>query len=322
MTDWLTTQFNEHSNLPVQKYAFTGTTNWMRALSIQIVHTDFGKDKIKEKYLGIARNPSNISQELMVYENLMMAYHNHVALVRNLELKNLPYDTCRSAIIAWYYSVYFAGSAMIAASSGGVQEAHAATANSWKNDLVDRDLILDPFSYSLNSLVKKNVTQEIADYRGNNTNKLSTIPYTNEQAKGGLFSYLQGTAKYLQEKQEFQIKKSMEFKSLGVSDFRTKPARILRDNQLDKKTVSFLHQAIRYRGKINYRDSMLLTYGEDNTADIVQLIVDLKNVSEAFQQMAAGYIKAKINKESWRLFSTDLSNNTRLSVSPDYFLDI
>ena len=75
----------------------------------------------------------------------MMAYHNHVSLIRNLELKSLPYDTCRSAIISWYYSVYFAGSAMIAASSGGQQETHATTANVWKKDLVDRDLILEPF---------------------------------------------------------------------------------------------------------------------------------------------------------------------------------
>ena len=68
---------------------------------------------------------------------------------------------------------------------------------------------------------------------------------------------------------------------------------------MDKKTVSFLHQAFRYRGKVNYRDSMFLTYGEDNTNDIIQLVEDLKTVSEGFQQMSAGYIKAKINKESW-----------------------
>jgi hypothetical protein len=322
MTDWLTTQFNDHAYLPNQKYAFTGTINWMRALSIQIVNTDFGKEKIKEKYSRIARDPSNISKELMVYENLMMAYHYHAALVRNIELQSLPYDTCRSAIISWYYSVYFTGSAMIAASNGSQQETHAATAKVWKNNLVDMDLILTPFSYSLNSLVKKKVDQEITDYRGSNISKLSAIPYTNEQAKGALFSYLKGTAKYFREKKELEIKKSQQFKALGVSNFRTESAKLLRDIQLDNNTVSFLHQAFRYRGKINYRDSMLLTYGEDNTADIVQLIEDLKIVSEAFQQMAAGYIKAKVNKESWRLFSTDLSNNTRLSISPDYFLDI
>lgn len=69
---------------------------------------------------------------------------------------------------------------------------------------------------------------------------------------------------------------------------------------------------------MNYRDSMFLTYGEDNTNDIIQLVEDLKTVSEGFQQMSAGYIKAKINKESWSLFYNDLSENSRLSVTPEY----
>lgn len=319
MNNWILSQFQEGPGFSDIKYAFTGTVHWMRALAIIINSSDFETQKIQEKYEGIVRKPKNPSQELFVFENLIMAYHNHVALVRNLELNSQPYDTCRSAIVSWYYSIYFSSSAMIAAKTGTKQETHATTAKVWKNQLVDNGLIMSPFSFSLNSLVKNKVALEIANLRGSNQNNLSVMPYSVEQAKGAIFSYLNGSADYEKKKWEAEIKNSKDFKALGVSDFRKRPAQEIRDRLLDKKTVSFLHQAFRYRGKVNYRDSLFLTYGEDNTNDVIQLVEDLKTVSEAFQRMSAGYIKAKINKDSWDLFYDDLTENSRLSVTPGYF---
>jgi len=299
-------------------YAFTGTTNWMRALAILIINSsDFDTQNIHEKFKGITRNSSNQHQELLVFEYIIMAYHNHVALVRNLELNSQPYDTCRSAIVSWYYSIYFSCSAMIAAKDGTKQETHTLTAKVWKNQLVDRGRIISPFSFSLNSLVSKKVEEEISTLRGSNQNNLLVTPETVEQAKGAIYSYLSGSAAYEKGKAESEIK-SKELKALGVSDFRTMAAREIRDTRLNNKKVSFLHQAFRYRGKVNYRDFLFLTYGEDNTSAIIQLMEDLKTVSEAFQQMSAGYIKAKINKDSWNLFYNDLTENSRLSVTPAY----
>lgn len=321
MNNWILSKFKERPDFSDIEYAFTGTIYWMRALAILIINSsDFDIQKIKEKYEGIVRKTQNPSLELLVFENLIMAYHNHVALVRNLELNSQPYDTCRSAIISWYYSIYFSSSAMIAAKTGTKQETHATTAKVWKNQLVDNGLIMSPFSFSLNSLVKDKVALEIANLRGSNQNNLSVMPHSVEQAKGAIYSYLKGTADYEKKKCEAEIKKnSKDFKVLGVSDFRNKAAREIRDERLDKKVVSFLHQAFRYRGKVNYRDSLFLTYGEDNTNDVIQLVEDLKTVSEAFQRMSAGYIKAKINKDSWDLFYGDLTENSRLSVTPEYF---
>lgn len=212
MNDWILTQFKNRPGFPDQKYAFTGTTHWMRALAILINHTDFSPLKINKNYKGIERNSKNTAQELLVFENLIMAYHNHGALVRNLELNSHPYDTCRSAIISWYYSIYFSSSAMIAAASGTNQETHTNTANVWKTDLVNRGLIMSPFSFSLNSLISTKVTDEISNLRGSNENILSRTPHTIEQAKGAIYSYLKGSANY--EKKKLR-RKSLHLKSLN-----------------------------------------------------------------------------------------------------------
>jgi hypothetical protein len=53
-----------------------------------------------------------------------------------------------------------------------------------------------------------------------------------------------------------RIKKSKDFKALGKADFGTKDAQRLRDPRLARRSVSFLHQAFRYRGKANNREAL------------------------------------------------------------------
>ena len=117
----------------------------------------------------------------------------------------------------------------------------------------------------MNSIASSDVENNIILLRNGNNYTLNKLPHNEIEALGGLFSYLKGTAEFEREKMENRILNMNEFKALGVNNFRTKKARKYRDNKLSKITINFLTQSFRYRGKANYRDSIYLSYGEDNS---------------------------------------------------------
>ena len=53
-------------------------------------------------------------------------------------------------------------------------------------------------------------------------------------------------------------------------------------NKLSRVAINFLTQSYRYRGKANYRDSVYLSYGEDNSNLLNILLKDLELVSKKF----------------------------------------
>lgn len=321
MAQWLLNRLFDAKDQPKPRFAFLGTVNWMRALSCIVQNGSFDDAKIINHYKSVGRRKPNPEADTLVFENVMMAFHNQASLVRLREDSTHPYDVCRSAIISWYYSTYFTCSAMIAAASGAKQETHALTAKVWQSDIVDHGLVMSPFSLSLSSLVQKVVDSEIAAYRGYNEFDLNTRAENDEEAWGAIVSYLNGTWGYEKLRIEERVRFSREFKALGVDNFRTKAARALRDDQLSKNGVNYLIQAFRYRGKANYRDSIFLTYGYDNSENIELFVQDLETVSCSFQRMAAFYLARRVEKGSWDEFISDLSDNSRLSLDVSY-LDI
>lgn len=318
MAQWLTNRLFDTTDQPKPRFAFQGTVNWMRALSILVENGAFEDQKIKDHYNSVARRKPNPGADTLVFENMMMAFHNQASLVRLTEDATHPYDVCRSAIISWYYGTYFTCSAMIAAASGSKQETHAHTAKVWQSDIVDPGLVMSPFSLSLSSLVEKVIEKEISTYRGSNACDLNTYAENDAEAWGAVVSYLKGTWDYEKWRVEERIKTSREFKAIGVDNFRTKKARELRDAQLAKNGVNYLIQAFRYRGKANYRDSIFLTYGDDNSEKIEGFVQDLETVSRAFQRMAACYLSRRVEKGAWSEFIADLVVNSRLSLEPQY----
>ena len=318
MAQWLLNLLFDAKDQPKPRFAFQGTVNWMRALSMLIENESFEEAKIRGHYKTVNRRKSNPEVDTLVFENMMMAFHNQASLVRLVEDATHPYDVCRSAIISWYYGTYFTCSAMIAAASGSKQETHAHTAKVWQSDIVDQGLVMTPFSLSLSSLVEKDIETEISTYRGSNKYDLNKYAENDDEAWDAIVSYLKGTGEYEKWRVEERIKASREFKALGVDNFRTKKARELRDEQLAKNGVNYLIQAFRYRGKANYRDSLFLSYGDDNTKKIESFVQDLEKVSRTFQRMAACYLSRRVVKGAWSVFIADLQTNSRLSLEPQY----
>lgn len=318
MAQWLLNRLFDAKDQPKPRFAFQGTVNWMRSLSILVEKGSFEDGKLKDHYKSVSRRKANPAADTSVFENMMMAFHNQASLVRLTEDATHPYDVCRSAIINWYYSTYFTCSAMNAAASGSTQETHAHTAKVWQLDIVDAGLVMFPFSLNLSSLVENVIKAEVAAYRGDNKYDLKTFPENGDEAWGAVVSYLHGTWEYEKERVEERVKSSREFKALGVANFRTRAARELRDEQLSKHGVNYLIQAFRYRGKANYRDSIFLSYGADNSEKLKIFVQDLEKVSRAFQRMAAHYLSRRVERGMWSEFISDLGKNSRLSLEADY----
>jgi hypothetical protein len=112
------------------------------------------------------------------------------------------------------------------------------------------------------------------------------------------------------------VKQSRDFKDLGVPDFRTGPAKMLRDAAYRKRSIAFLHEASRYRGKANYRDAIYLAYGKSVPRLLEGFIDDLTHVLTSFSAMAAGYASMRMGRKHWSAFLDDLEVKRSVSVSP------
>lgn len=145
MSKWLLDRLFKAKDQADPRFAFQGTIYWMRALA-EVVNSGSCSDKeLKKIYSKVKRRPPNIEADTFVFENMLMAYHNLASLYSINDDIISKYDTCRSAIVSWYYAVYFSSSAMVAAASGAVQETHSATAKVWQEDIVKKK----PYSISI-----------------------------------------------------------------------------------------------------------------------------------------------------------------------------
>lgn len=317
MNGWLLNRLFDAGDQASPHFAFQGTINWIKAVSILVDSNDFSDISLKTFYLKVMRRTPNKDADTRVFENIFMSLHNVIALDSFVNCTGSKYDVVRSAIIAWYYAIYSSCSAMVAATSGGDPQSHTLTAKVWQNDIVDRGLIVSPFSLFIKNLVPKNVESEKLRLRGNNKYNLNNYPQNEQEALGAVYSYLTGTADHLQWYAEEKVRDSAEYKKLGVANFKTKAAQVLRDSKLQSEYVNFLRQAFRYRGKANYRDAIYLSYGDDNTSKINTFIEDLVKVARQFLRMSAFYVERRVEKGTWTDFINDLKMRSRLSGGID-----
>jgi len=216
--------------------------------------------------------------------------------------------------MGWYYAIYHASKSMIIADSGQNPETHRDAIRAYHGNILVRKLAVHPFDMSLDGVIDKEVKKEIKSLKNGNKHPLRHTPTNTTEAWGALCEYLSGNATFERDKIDAEIKKSKDFKALNVQDFRTKPARELRNSRLGKRHVNFLSQAFRYRGKANYRDAVVLCYGDNHQVAITQMVDDLYLVAERFVDMAGGYLQYRLKKSVAEAFIADLKANVRFDL--------
>lgn len=302
-------------DIPDAVFALPSTLNWMKALAI--LTTELGVDfqNARTFYQRVQRRDLAEPQLNSVFEQLLFSL-NQLAALRALTAVPNKADVARVGIVTWYYGVYGAASAMIAAADGSFPETHAMTALQWDRQFANPKLAMPPFADRLSSVKKTDADAELAAPRSRGQYSLTTTPTTLEQAWGCSAEYLSGTAAWERWNQEQRVRSSPAFKALEVEDFRTKAARELRDAAFVRKSICFLHEASRYRGKANYRDAIYLAYGKSVPTLVDGFIDDLAIVLSGFSAMAAGYSSVRMGRDRWTEFMTDLEARRAISLSP------
>lgn len=317
---FLTKRFLEQGTLtdpdgiPDPAFSLPATLNWMRALAILVNDQSISPATMTGLCAGVSKATLSDKAVNTVYEQLLMSLHHLAALKAMASLPN-QIDTARSAIVTWYYGVYHATSAMNAAQDGSSQETHAETANAWDRHFAGRPWIPSPFSYRVNTLVRKDVDAATSVLRGTNSHDLNYEPSDAVEAFGACMSYLKGSANWRADYIEDELKRK-ELKNLGLADFRTKRAKDIRDARLNGKAFGFVHQAFRYRGKANYREALFISYGSHVAGKLPKFQNDMASVLAGFLSMSGSFCGKRIGKDPWNTFYDDLTANTTLSAKP------
>jgi hypothetical protein len=289
----------------------------MHGLSIVVAEdqTSYGSmrcfyaGKNVQRNVGLSEPAANTA-----FEQLLMSLH-HLSALRAMTTANSDVNLARIAVMTWYYGIYCAASAMIAAQDGSQQQDHMGTANQWDRQFGARDLVPSPFNHRLTTLVKEQAATELAAFSVDRSYELSRRPATRFDADAACAAYLSGTRTYRQWQIEEELR-TKELPKLGVADFRSKPARALRDSRLAGRSLGFLHEAFRYRGKANYRDALFLTT-EANLATLISgYIPALEGVLRAFLSIAGAFCACRLNAGEWQAFNDDLNGRLGLAVLP------
>lgn len=316
---WLYERLKKENPGANPQFSFSATCNWLRAIALLCEINSFEKTKLSEFYKSVLRRTVNRTADTLVFEQAFMSFHNLAALEAIKINQDYHCNLVQSAIISWYYGIYFAASAMITACDGSYPQDHTSTANAWTQHFVITKKIFYPFNLYLPTLVKKEYKIEVEKLRQGNVASVQESPIDEVSAHSVCVSFLKGSADWYREKKQTEILGYKEFKSKGFTNFRKLEARKIRDDSLQKKEVSFLHQAFRFRGKANYRDAIYLSYGEKREQEITNLIEDLYITLHCFLSMASHYCSKRVEKQTWSQFSQDIENNKLVSTSTTLF---
>lgn len=305
---------NEPDGKPEPQFALPSTVNWMRALSILASANSVSFASAKAFYTLQPKRSMGALVENTVLEQLFLSLH-HLSALERLKSLSPSADFGRLGILAWYYGIANAASAMTAAQSGAFQEDHAGTARMWDADIAARGLAMAPFSWRVSSLKESSFKVEVSGFRAESTGSLLSPPNTPADALGVAAGYLSGTAKWYAWRATEEVRKSPSYKALGVDDFRTRAARELRDERLISKTMGFVHQASRYRGKANYREALFLAYGASTETIMAGFVWYQAEVLRSFVGMAGAFASQKLGPKIWEEFVADVDRNRAFTTS-------
>ncbi|WP_019594113.1 hypothetical protein [Thioalkalivibrio sp. ALM2T] len=304
---------NEPEGKPDPHFALASTVNWMRALRLLIEDEGIDFGNAEGFYKGEGKRRMGVRVENTVLEQLFLALH-HLSALEQLRGGVTATDYARVGVLAWYYGIANAASAMTAAQAGSFQEDHSGTARQWDEQIASRNLAMAPFSWRLNSLVEKTYKPEVKAYKQGSIGKLIYRPENVAEARGAVAEYLSGSAGWYAWRAMEELKKSRQFRDLGVENFRTRAAQELRDERLKKKSLCFIHLAYRYRGKANYREALFLAYGRDTETTLADFAADMSAVLRAFLTMAGAFSKRRLGASLWSDFVKDVDTNKAFTL--------
>ena len=306
----------EPKGVPEPRFALQATVYWVRALNLLAKAHPIDWPTMLSFYSAVRKATLTDQAKNTVFEQLLMSLH-HLSSLRAMSGAVKRVDIGRSAIVTWYYGIYHAASAMIAAQHGTHQDSHAETSNVWDRELTGRQLVAPPFDMRLTSLVEATTKVEIANLlAGASARPVHEEPTSIADAHAACVSYLSGSADYYRWLICEDIRGSREFKTLGVKDFRTNAAKALRDGRFAGRTLGFVHQAFRYRGKANYREALFISYGLQVETLLNGFNENLADVLHAFLTMAGAFCSKRIGKAEWGQFTADLDQNLPLTITP------
>lgn len=306
---------SEPDGIPDPRFALPSTVHWMRSLALRIEDAEFDFQAASTFYNAVPKTNLKEREINSIFEHLLLGLHQLSALRAMLDIKPQA-DIVRVASVAWYYGIYASTTAMVAAQDGSLQDNHTRTANSWDRQFAAAQKVMHPFDLRVSTLVKKEGEKEIDAIRRGPRSNLVQAPKTADEARQYLCSYLSGTRGWWAWRKEEEVRSSREFEELGVSNFRTKAAQEMRDNRLRKQAISFTHQAIRFRGKANYREALYLAHGNGVESTITGFVADMAVVLEAFLMMAGIFSFARIGDPLSRNFLDDLDQYRSFSIDP------
>jgi len=307
---------SETDGVPDPQFALPSTINWMHALALLVTANRIDFDTACRFYSASARREFTPHEENTIFEQLFFALHQLAALEA---FRTFPRraDVARVGIVTWYYGVYYAASAMVAAQDGSVQDDHTGTANAWDRHFAARSMAMPPFAFRLSSVLEADVKAQIAQLRDNSQFDLKSPASNARDALGACCAYLSGTAGWYRDKISDDLRSSKEFKALEVPDFRTKRAQELRNARFTKRALGFLHQAVRYRGKANYREALFLGYGSGVETLLRTYLDDLAVVLAGFLTMAGAMVSKRLGNQPWTEFVADVEKKRAFTTSPD-----
>lgn len=307
---------SEPEGKPNPAFALPSTVNWMRALTLLVEDqpVNFGTATAFYSALSVGKRAMTPQVENTILEQLFLSLH-HLSALEQMQEGTAPADLARVGVLAWYYGVANASSAMTAAQNGSFQQDHSGTARMWDAEIAARGFAMSPFGWRVSSLVEKTYKPEIATYRAGSKAALLSQPVDALDAAGAAAAYLSGSASWYGWYVVEDVRASAEFKSLGVANFKTRAAQQIRDKRLDTRSVGFLHQASRYRGKANYREALFLAHGKSTGAQLTGFVANQATVLRAFLAMAGAFASRKLGKDLWAEFVADVDAQRAFTTS-------
>jgi hypothetical protein len=216
-------------------------------------------------------------------------------------VSNVPWAR-PSAIVCWYYAIYFCARSLFALMKMPVGEDHQVSARAFASTL--RPKLPHPLNMVASHISGQTYRVQLPTCGAVNPYDLSRSFFpTAGIARGMLVQYLGGTCKWFAERKRDQMVRNGE-----VANFRSKAAREKRDRRLLKE-VGFLHCAFRYRVKANYRDAIYLTYGDAMPGLFTPFLSHLAATARFAAIYSLAFAERRLGVKPVRSFARDLTAN-------------